>query len=151
MNLKDLESSLKSDLPWRAYALDFDTDELELKTEPAEDSSQLSAVVEVPFAWSSNDMEGWMAKTERKEEFFSLYASTSYDILSKLQDNLELSRSSNHLDSKDQVAEYGFRALGKEGSYVEDSISAEEIDEILSNRTTYSEHLDKGRNAEIVV
>lgn len=157
--VEQTEAALKTELPWSEYDLEFDVDDLYLNLEALEptgvgEAYQYAISINIDLISNSSDLEGWLgseAPDARREEFFSLYAPPTYDMLLETYDNLEAFTAPGQPSNMNRIVEYTIH-IGAEGcSYIEDTLPAARVDELISEPQDYLDYLDEGEEVEVVI
>jgi len=148
------ENKIRRDLPWNEYRLDYDNESLNLdkkRLEPTGVESASQYRIDIKFALSNNsdDLDGWMATSERRAEFFSLLNKTTYDVLRRTTEDFSDFEPPKQPSNRNQVVEYKIRVDAEDCSYVSDTVPATRMDEILSSRSAYADYVDDGSEYEI--
>mgnify|MGYP006268157243 CR=1 FL=1 len=145
---------LKSELPWNEYSLDYNTESIRVGLQRlgptgVENASQYRINMRVPLSDNSDDLEGWLATSERRSEFFSLLNDTTYDMFALATEDFNQYEPPQRPSNRNQVIEYRVRVNGDSCSYLQDTVPVEEMDEILSSRSAYADYVDEGRGYDI--
>lgn len=153
---KRTQQNLKSELPWNNYRLDYKVQGLNVDLERVgstgvENASQYRVGLRVGLSSNSDDLDGWMATSERRAEFFSLLNDTTYDMFSQATRGFSDYEPGQQPSNRNQVVEYRLRVNAESCSYVEDTVPATRMDDILSSRSAYAEYVNNGTDYEINV
>lgn len=148
------EQTLKNQLPWDSYSLDYKTGSINLSTSKVgntgvEGASQYRLKTKIGLAGNSDDLDGWMGTQERQSEFFNLIGNTVYDMLSQVTEDFSEFEPGQRPSSRNQVVEYRIKVNAEDCSYVKDTMPADRMDDILSSRSSYAEYVDGGAQYEI--
>lgn len=150
------QQNLKSELPWNEYSLDYAVESLNVGVERlgstgVENAAQYRVNMNVALSGSSDDLDGWMATSERRAEFFSLLNDTTYDMFSQATQDFSGYEPEQQPSHRNQVVEYQLRVDAESCSYVEDTVPATRMDDILSSRSAYAEYVNNGTDYEISI
>lgn len=147
------EEELQSDLPWGEYRLDFNSEATDvgitrLNPTGVENAYTHRVNVDMDLAGNSDDLSGWTATDEREEEFFSLLSQPTYDVLVTTVENFYDFQPQNQPSHRNQVVEYELHVDAEKCSYIEDTIPAQRVNDILSSRSTYRSYVNSGNGYE---
>lgn len=148
------EQRLQSRVPWSSYRLNYEPESVrvgkqKLQRTGVENAYTYRINIGFELAGNSDDMQGWTATTERMEELFGLLNRSTYDVLSIAVEDFQDFHPENQPSAFNQVAEYQIHVGGDGCSYVEDTVSAEIVDDILGSRSAYAEYVGGGAEYEI--
>lgn len=148
------EESLQSEVPWNSYKLKYIPKSIKLSKDRlqrtgVEDAYTYRINISFDMADNSDDLSGWMATSERREEFFSLLNETTYDVLNNTVDDFNQFQPENQPSNFNQVVEYRLH-VGAEGcSYLENIVPSEVTSQILGSRSAYDSYVGSGEDYDI--
>mgnify|MGYP006277560301 CR=1 FL=1 len=152
--LNQTEKNLKNELPWNEYRLNYNVDSINLSKNRlgptgVENATQYRINMEISLADDSDDIEGWLGTSERRSEFFNLLNNTTYDMFLQADEDFSEFYPGTQPSNQNQVTEYRLRVNAESCSYLEDTVQASRMNDILSSRSSYAEYVSDGDEYEI--
>lgn len=148
------QQNLRSELSWSDYSLQYEPDSINIDTDRlgstgVENASQYRINIKVALSSNSDDLDGWVATSERRAEFFSLLNDATYDIFRRASNDFKDYEPPRQPSNRNQVVEYQLRVDAESCSYLQDTVPAGGTDEILSSRSAYADYVNDGTDYEI--
>lgn len=149
------EQNLESELPWGRYALNFNVQGLDMGIDKlgstgVEDAFNYAVSIDVGLSGNSDDISGWLSSEELAEEFWRLYAPPTYDMLVESRDSLQEFTAPDRPSNRNRIVEYDLHVGAENCSYIEDSIPAPQLDDVVSSPDDYIAYLDDGEAVNVV-